>query len=88
MGFQAIADGGTCNVFQPVLIVVNVEYAEKNPQLVTAFLKMYMQGIELLRTKPLEDLAPEYQTFLKKIEFGYNAGRGSFRFAQSPCFHP
>ncbi len=66
MGFQAIADGGTCNVFQPVLIVVNVEYAEKNPQLVTAFLKMYMQGIELLRTKPLEDLAPEYQTFFKE----------------------
>ncbi len=66
MGFQAIANGGTCNVFQPVLIVVNVEYAEKNPQLVTAFLKMYMQGIELLRTKPLEDLAPEYQAFFKE----------------------
>lgn len=67
MGYQAVADGGTCKVFQPVLIVANAKYAEQNPDMVVAFLKMYMQGIEMLRTKPLEDIAPLYQEFFKEV---------------------
>lgn len=65
-GYRAVADGSTCKVFQPVLIVVNTEYAAKNPDMVTAFLKLYMRGIEMLRTKPLEDIAPDYQNFMKE----------------------
>lgn len=67
MGYQAVATGGTCKVFQPVLIVVNAKYAEKNSDMVRAFLKMYMQGIEMIRTKPLEDIAPLYQAFFKEV---------------------
>lgn len=66
MGYKAVADGGSCNVFQPILIVANTAYAEKHPDMVVAFLKMYMQGIEMLRTKPLEDIALDYQVFCKE----------------------
>lgn len=66
LGYKKIADGNSCKLIQPILIVANAEFAEKHPEEVKAFLKLYMQGIEMLRTVSINDIAKEYVLFYKE----------------------
>lgn len=65
-GFRLAANSRACGVSQPVLLVADREFADKNPQQVEAFLKMYFRAVSLLRETAPEVLAPEYIRFHKE----------------------
>ena len=55
-----------CGVSQPVLLVANRAYADKYPQRIEAFLKMYFRAVDMLRATPPENLAADYSRFFKE----------------------
>ena len=62
-GFVPAADSQSCGVSQPVLLVANREYAEKNPQHIEAFLRVYFRAVDVIHSARPEDMAEEYMTF-------------------------
>ncbi len=65
-GFKAAALSNHCDVSQPVLLVANRAYADKYPQRIEAFLKMYFRAVDMLRATPPENLAADYGRFFKE----------------------
>ena len=65
-GFKAAALSNHCGVSQPVLLVANRAYADKYPQRIEAFLKMYFRAVDMLRATPPENLAADYSRFFKE----------------------
>lgn len=65
-GYKAVANSQDCGLTQLVLLVANRRFADKHPEQVQAFLKMYMRGIEAMRSVPEEKLAAEYIRFHKE----------------------
>lgn len=62
-GLKPAALSADCRISQPVLIVVNTEFAARNPQVVEAFLKMYLRGVDMLAGTPADALADDYIRF-------------------------
>ena len=65
-GFKAAATSKDCGVSQYVLLVANRRFADAHPDQVQAFLKMYLRGIEAMRTVPVRELAADYVRFYKE----------------------
>ena len=63
-GWKAAGDVRKAGGFLPIVIMGDKEFCDKNPETVAKFLKVYFQGIDLLR-KDGTKLAPEYAKFLK-----------------------
>lgn len=68
-GLKAVAHSTDCKARQPILIVANMEYANKHMDQIVAFLSVYMRGIEMMKTAPHEQLVADYMRF-------YNAWTG------------
>lgn len=66
LGFRPVASAEDCKARQPVVIVANRKFANQYPQRVEAFLRLYFRGITLIRKTPVEELIPEYRTFIKE----------------------
>lgn len=69
MGLKTVALSSDCNARQPILIVANLDYANKNMKNVVAFLSVYMRGIQMMKDAPREQLVKDYMRF-------YNAWTG------------
>ena len=65
-GFKSVATSKDCGITQLVLLVANRRFADAHPEQVQAFLKMYMRGIDALRSRPAKDFASEYIRFYKE----------------------
>lgn len=65
-GYKAVATSQDCGLAQLVLLVANRSFADQHPEKVQAFLKMYMRGVEAMRSVPEEKLAAEYVRFHKE----------------------
>ena len=65
-GYKSVANSQDCGLTQLVLLVANRRFADKHPEQVQAFLKMYIRGIEAMRSVPEEKLAAEYVRFHKE----------------------
>lgn len=52
-------------IFQPILLVVDAEFAKQQPEQVKLFLTLYLKGIDLLKNSAPEELAEEYIAFYK-----------------------
>lgn len=65
-GFKPAATSKDCGITQLVLLVANREFADRHPEQVQAFLKMYLKGIHAIRHTPLKDLAADYSRFYKE----------------------
>ncbi|MBO4318783.1 MAG: ABC transporter substrate-binding protein [Mailhella sp.] len=65
-GFVSAADSQNCGVTQPVLLVAERRYAEKNPQHIEAFLRMYFRAVDAIIAAGPEKMAEIYMTFTKE----------------------
>lgn len=52
-----------CKVGNPIVLIADTAYAEKNPEVVAKFLGIYMRAVNMLQKEPLESLVPDYQRF-------------------------
>jgi len=63
-GWKVASDVKKAGGFVPIVLIGDKEYCDKNPEEVARFLKVYFQGIDLIR-KDGTKLTPEYTKFLK-----------------------
>lgn len=63
LGFKAAARSQDCGAAQPVLLVADRAFAEKNPEAVQAFLKLYLRAVDEIKAQGPETLAPAYARF-------------------------
>ena len=52
-----------CKVGNPIVLIADTAYAEKNPEITAKFLSIYLRAVNMLQKEPLESLVPEYQRF-------------------------
>ena len=63
LGFKAAARSQDCGATQPVLLVADRAFTEKNPDAVRAFLKVYLRVVDEIKAQGPETLAPAYVRF-------------------------
>ncbi|MBP3730699.1 MAG: ABC transporter substrate-binding protein [Mailhella sp.] len=65
-GYVKAATSNNCGVTLPVLLVAERGYAEKNPQHIEAFLRMYFRAVDAIASARPEDLAEKYMAFSRE----------------------
>ena len=63
LGFKVAAHSQDCGATQPVLLVADRAFTEKNPDAVRAFLKVYLRVVDEIKAQGPEILAPAYVRF-------------------------
>ena len=63
LGFKVAAHSQDCGATQPVLLVADRAFTEKNPDAVRAFLKVYLRVVDEIKAQGPETLAPAYVRF-------------------------
>ena len=63
LGFKVAAHSQGCGATQPVLLVADRAFTEKNPDAVRAFLKVYLRVADEIKAQGPETLAPAYVRF-------------------------
>lgn len=58
-----LVHGDECGVSQPVLLVANTEYAQKHPDRIESFLKIYLRGVDFLKNAEPDTIVNEYIRF-------------------------
>ena len=69
LGLKTVAHSSDCNARQPILLVANMDYANKHKGDIVAFLRVYLRSVDMMKNTPAEDLADDYMRF-------YNAWTG------------
>ena len=69
LGLKPVAHSSDCNARQPILLVANMDYANKHKSDIVAFLRVYLRSVDMMKKTPAEDLADDYMRF-------YNAWTG------------
>ena len=62
-GWKIAGDLHMCKVGNPIVLIADTAYAEKNPEITAKFLSIYLRAVNMLQKEPLESLVPEYQRF-------------------------
>ena len=65
-GMRAAGNSRTVKARQPILLVADKEYADAEPELVAAFLRVYMRAVRMMRDESVANLAAEYKRFYKE----------------------
>lgn len=65
LGFKVAARSQDCGASQPVLLVANRVFADKHPETVRTFLKLYLRVVDEINARGPEGMAPEYVRFAK-----------------------
>lgn len=65
-GFQTVAKALDCGLTQYIFLLANKNFADKNPEQVTAFLGMYLKALESIKNTDTAALAKEYVKFYKE----------------------
>ena len=68
-GLKSVAHSSDCQARQPILIVANMDYANKHKDDIVAFLRVYTRSVDMMKKTPAEELADDYMRF-------YNAWTG------------
>ncbi len=63
-GWQIVGNTKTCGAAQPIVLIAEKEFSEKNPEIVAKFLRVYFRSINAIK-KDSEKLVPEYHRFYK-----------------------
>lgn len=63
LGLKTIAHSSDCNARQPILIVANMDYANKHKSDIVAFLRVYMRSVDTMKKTAPEALADDYVRF-------------------------
>lgn len=64
-GWKVASNTKTAGGAQPIVIVADREYADKNPEQISKFLRVYLRGINAIK-KEGEKLLPDYKRFYKE----------------------
>ena len=62
-GLNAVAHSQDCDARQPILIVANMDYANKHKNHIVAFMRVYLRSVDMIRASSPEKLADDYMTF-------------------------
>ena len=62
-GYQIAASSPDCGIRQPILLLADREFADKNPEVTAKFLSIYMRAIDMMKNEPMDKLLPEYLRF-------------------------
>ena len=63
LGFKVAAHSQDCGATQPVLLVADRAFTERNPDAVRAFLRVYLRVVDEIKAQGPEALAPAYVRF-------------------------
>ncbi len=63
-GWKVAGNTKMCGGAQPIVIIGDKEYCDKNPETVAKFLRIYLRGINLLKKEGV-NLLPDYKKFYK-----------------------
>lgn len=77
LGLKTVAHSSDCNARQPILLVANMDYANKHKGDIVAFLRVYLRSVDMMKKTPAEDLADDYMRF-------YNAWTGKTMTREKP----
>lgn len=64
-GWKIAGNTKTAGGAQPIVLIAEKEFSEKNPETMVKFLRVYLRSIDALRSEG-EKMAPEYQRFFKE----------------------
>jgi len=64
-GWKVAGNTKTCGGAQPIVIIGEKEFCDKNPEIVARFLRVYLRGINALKKDGVK-LLPEYRRFYKE----------------------
>lgn len=62
-GWKLAGDIKNCGETLPIVIQADKKYADENPEVIAAFLRAYMRGINMLKNEPAETIDPLYRKF-------------------------
>jgi NitT/TauT family transport system substrate-binding protein/sulfonate transport system substrate-binding protein len=62
-GWKVVGTPQTCGQGLPIDIIADKKFADKNPELVAKFLRVYLRAVNMLQKEPLDTLVPEYRRF-------------------------
>ena len=62
-GWKVVGTPKTCEQGMPIDIIADKKFADKNPELVAKFIRVYLRAVNMLQKEPLENLVPEYRRF-------------------------
>ena len=62
-GWKVVGTPNTCGVGLPITLIADKKWADANPELTAAFLRVYLRAAAMLQQEPLENLVPDYQRF-------------------------
>ena len=65
-GLKTAATSRTVNARQPILLFANKVFADKNPDKVAAFLRVYMRAVRMMREESVANLAADYKAYYKE----------------------
>jgi NitT/TauT family transport system substrate-binding protein/sulfonate transport system substrate-binding protein len=84
-GWKVASDVKKAGGFIPIVLLGEKEFCDKNPEAVAKFLKVYFQGIDLIR-KDGAKLAPDYARFLKWAGLNMNEDDAKMDLEMHPVF--
>jgi NitT/TauT family transport system substrate-binding protein/sulfonate transport system substrate-binding protein len=62
-GWKVAATPKTCKQGLPIDIIADKKFADKNPEHVAKFIRIYLRTVNMLKSEPLESIVPEYRRF-------------------------
>jgi len=64
-GHQIAASSPDCGIRQPILLLADREFADKNPEQVRAFLRVYLRVVDAMHSEGFDAFVQEYIRFNK-----------------------
>ena len=64
-GYQIAASSPDCGIRQPILLLADREFADKNPEQVRAFLRVYLRVVDAMHSEGFDAFVQEYIRFNK-----------------------
>ena len=52
LGLKTVAHSSDCNARQPILLVANMDYANKHKGDIVAFLRVYLRSVDMMKKTP------------------------------------
>lgn len=62
-GWKVVATPNSCGMGNPIVLIADKKFADKNPEITAKFLKIYLRAVNMLKNEPVENIVPEYQRF-------------------------
>jgi ABC-type nitrate/sulfonate/bicarbonate transport system substrate-binding protein len=62
-GWKVAGTPNACKQGLPIVLIADKTFADKNPELVAKFLRVYLRSVEMLKNEPVKSLVPEYRRF-------------------------